>query len=308
MDSLVGDPWLPIFFLNALSVYLFLPLPLVLLATIALRNYALTGASLAAVAAFFVLWGAPLLPRSTPPAEGPVLTVMTYNLLGGNNFSSGVVEALRASDADVIALQELDPDNAAAIADQLAEAYPYQVLRPGQGGHGAGMISRLPMQLTGETLRDRWWTAQPIIASVAFDGRSVVVIDVHAAATSLGAGDREHESRLLQNYVDAHDGPVVLAGDFNATDRNHSYEILRETLHDAWRDVGHGFGHTFPGASKQETPSSARAELFGISVPRWLVRIDYVFYTDELRAVQAGIGPWDGHSDHRPTIAKLTFR
>jgi endonuclease/exonuclease/phosphatase (EEP) superfamily protein YafD len=46
----------------------------------------------------------------------------------------------------------------------------------------------------------------------------------------------------------------------------------------------------------------------GIDVPKWLIRIDYVFCSYDWQAIDARIGPWDGKSDHRPVIAEVALR
>ncbi|HLG12781.1 MAG TPA: hypothetical protein VI876_13565, partial [Dehalococcoidia bacterium] len=90
--------------------------------------------------------------------------------------------------------------------------------------------------------------------------------------------------------------------------RNDSYAILTEHLYDAWEKAGSGLGNTFPGVSREVTPGSSRPDMLGIDVPKWLIRIDYVFCTYDWEAVDARIGPWDGNSDHRPVIAEVTLR
>jgi endonuclease/exonuclease/phosphatase (EEP) superfamily protein YafD len=101
---------------------------------------------------------------------------------------------------------------------------------------------------------------------------------------------------------------LIIAGDFNASDLNDSHGILTEHLYDAWREAGSGLGNTFPGVSRQDTPHSSRPDPFGIDVPKWLIRIDYIFCTYDWQPIDARIGPWDGHSDHRPVIAELALR
>jgi endonuclease/exonuclease/phosphatase (EEP) superfamily protein YafD len=48
--------------------------------------------------------------------------------------------------------------------------------------------------------------------------------------------------------------------------------------------------------------------ILGIAVPKWLVRIDYVFHSPELAAVSAETLPPDGASDHVPILATLSLR
>src|SRR5829696_595146 len=74
-----------------------------------------------------------------------MLTVMTYNVGAGLADPLRLVEVLRQSGADIIGLQELAPEQGAAIADRLGSDYPHQVLHA-NGITGKGLISRFPVR------------------------------------------------------------------------------------------------------------------------------------------------------------------
>ncbi|MBA3533901.1 MAG: endonuclease/exonuclease/phosphatase, partial [Ardenticatenales bacterium] len=74
---------------------------------------------------------------------------------------------------------------------------------------------------------------------------------------------------------------------------------------DGWQEGGWGLGHTFPGA---DSPGSSRPKVAGLSVPKWLVRIDYIFHSSHWQTLSAEIGPWDQVSDHRPVMATLRLK
>jgi endonuclease/exonuclease/phosphatase family metal-dependent hydrolase len=44
---------------------------------------------------------------------------------------------------------------------------------------------------------------------------------------------------------------------------------------------------------------------WGVPVPPWFVRIDYLFTAGEIVCLDASVGPWDGVSDHRAVVATL---
>ena len=75
-----------------------------------------------------------------------------------------------------------------------------------------------------------------------------------------------------------------------------AYQIFTGELHDARREAGFGLGHTFPGST---VPGSDRPKIGGWYVPRWLARIDYIFFSDDWTAVVARTAQIDGVSDHR---------
>ncbi len=308
LHELVGDATSWLFLLNALAIYLFVPLPLALLVSVLRRDVPLIGGSLAGFALFALLWGGLFWPNGGQEPEGPVLTVMTYNVLGSNPDTEGVVEALIASHADLIGLQELNPVVAAAIERDLAVEYPYQTLAPKADTTGVGIISRLPFRSLKPDLEDPDWIGQPIAVEVDFAGTAFTFVSAHSASRSKRLVARERQARLLSDYVGSLKGPVILAGDFNAQDLNDSYAIVTEHLNDTWREAGTGLGNTFPGASRAVSPGSKRPNVLGIDLPQWLIRIDYVFCTDDWQALDARIGPWEGYSDHRPVIAEVALR
>ncbi len=299
---------MPLFAANALALYLFLPLPLALLAGVIKRRPEVIAGCLIAAGVCVYFWGALFWPNARVSPEGPVLRVMTYNLLGYAGDPEAVLRTIRASNADVITLQELNPAVAGAIEANLAAGYPFQDLSPDAGVHGMGVISRLPMRPTAESIPDRAWVGPPHIEEIDFDGRVVTLVTFHAISHPGNYGPRDREARKLEAYARAHEGPLILAGDLNATDTNAAYGRIAAVLADSWREAGSGFGHTFPGASAKTSPGSSRPDIFGIAVPKWLVRIDFVFHSAHWRAVSARIGPFDGVSDHRPVIVELTLR
>ncbi|HWC29286.1 MAG TPA: endonuclease/exonuclease/phosphatase family protein [Dehalococcoidia bacterium] len=309
VQQLVGDTTPTLFMINAVGIYLFVPLPLALLVALAHRSLPLIVGSLAAVVVFAWFWGGLFWPNSEEKPEGTVLTVMAYNVLGFNMDGEGVVDALRKSDADIIGLSELNRQVARAIARDLREEYPYQTLDPQDGVTGSGVISRLPFEAVSvPDLHDVGWISPPTVVELQFEGQQVLFVRVHSASGARHFEARERQAHLLSEFASTAQQPVIIAGDFNTTDRNDSYEILTEHLYDAWEKVGSGLGNTFPGASKEVTPGSSRPDMWGIDVPQWLIRIDYVFCTYDWEPVDARIGPWDGGSDHRPVIAEVALR
>jgi endonuclease/exonuclease/phosphatase (EEP) superfamily protein YafD len=297
-----------LFLLNSAAVFLFVPLPFAMVVAAVQRNVMLIAGALFAVALFVSIWGGLLWPHSRPEPQGPVLTVMTYNLLASNRNAEGVIAAIRESDADVVGLVELNQTMARAIGRQLAEEYPYQVLMDEDAVSGAGVISRYPIEsIEAPDLADPFWVGDPIVVEVDWEGGPFLFVAVHSPASSHKVEIRERQARFLRDFAEAQTLPLIVAGDFNASDLNESISIMKEALNDAFRDAGNGFGHTFPGASDAVTPGSSRPETFGITWPQWLVRIDYIFYSDHWQAIDARIAPWEGSSDHRGVVAELAL-
>ncbi len=311
LQASLGDRFWWLFLLNTLSIYLFLPLPVILLAAFWVKQRETwLGTGLAVVMAVFSI-GKYYIPINTftPPAAGKTITVMTYNVLGFNEHPDKVVAAIRASGADVVTLQELNPAVAAAIHQDLHGEYPYQQLDPRETYYGMGVISRYPLELSSEKMPGTW-IGIPQILTMNMDGQPVTIINAHPHATNLNQPakiewsiqEREKQARAILDFATSHPGPLLVPIDFNSTDQNVSYAIVTNTLTDAWRTAGRGLGYTFPGAN---SPGSSRLKIGNIPVPMWLVRIDFVFFSSHFQAVDARIGPWDGFSDHRPVVAQL---
>jgi endonuclease/exonuclease/phosphatase (EEP) superfamily protein YafD len=100
-------------------------------------------------------------------------------------------------------------------------------------------------------------------------------------------------------------GPSIVAGDANTTPLTGAYKILASSLEDGWVRAGFGLGHTFPGS---DVPGSSRPHIAGWSVPMWLARIDYVFFTPDWQALAARNAVFDGVSDHRGVVVVLSLK
>lgn len=308
---LVGERLALIFFFNSLSHLVFLALPLPLIVALLAGNTALLVAAAIALAAWLFIWGRPLLPRSLRnrrrPGAGTRLSIATYNMLWVNEDLDSIVEAIRGLDVDLVGLQELSPGHEAAIAERLAEEYPYQLFRPGPRASGLALISRLPVAESGDAIDDPHWLGAPLIAEVRVGEHDIGVVVFHAASVLVPSLARERQARKLVDYAAALARPAVLLGDFNATSVSPAYRILAQALQDVWLTGGWGLGHTFPGASWQPMPGGVRPPLPRRLIPSWLVRIDFIFVTAHWHTRRARTGRHEGSSDHRPVIAELTL-
>jgi len=310
-SRLLGDRWWWLFFVNALALYLFVPLvPLVLVAPWLRQHRLWLGLGLA-VGLGLYLYGGLWLPRPATQPTGSSLTVMTFNTLGFNKCPECVVASVRASGADLVNFQELSRPVAAALARDLAREYPYQVLKPTAQTQGLGVISRFPLRDTGETLPG-FWVGQPQVLALSLGETRVLVVNAHPTATlpnpvvevERTIRERFVQAQTLVAFAQTHPGPLILASDCNMTDQNADYRLMTTIWHDSWREAGRGFGRTYPGGDQG---GEGNVRFGALTIPRWLVRIDYVWHSSHWRAIEARLGQWDGHSDHRPTIARLVL-
>jgi endonuclease/exonuclease/phosphatase (EEP) superfamily protein YafD len=309
LHALFGDLWW-LFYLTSASEFMFALLPGVAAIALLTRRRELFVGVIAAMLLAAFLFGGLFVPKFIPhDSSEPTLSVMTYNTLGIHDHPEQVVATIRAANADVVAIQELNPSASDAIRRELSGEYPYQILDPQEGVRGMGVISRYPLRATGETLPGDWVGA-PQVLTLDWNGARITLLHFHTFPTNSlyvpliiwSANERARQARAIADFAIAHPGALIAPGDFNATDQTAEYAVVTRELRDAWREAGWGLGHTFPSTSLNGNSLPA---LSAIHQPLWLLRIDYIFHSRQLQAVSAQMGPWDGYSDHRSVIAKF---
>jgi endonuclease/exonuclease/phosphatase (EEP) superfamily protein YafD len=302
---------------NSLAVYLFIPLPFAAVLGLWTHRRDVIIGTILGTAVFLWLWGPFFMPHLDPPSKGgnphPPLTVMTYNVLGMHAYTDPVVEVIRQVDADVVFIQELNNPLAEVVRTTLSDEYPYQILDPIEGVSGIGTISRYPLEPTGEQLPLKW-VGIPQVMSLDFDGDTVTLLNFHTFALAYYPLEhvnsnfryREAQAQALVDFADRIPGPLIVAGDANATPLSDMYQtIIRSPLEDTWQRVGFGFGHTFPGS---DLPGSSRLRIGNWFIPQWLARIDYIFISPHWGVITTELAPFDGVSDHRGVVAVLVLQ
>lgn len=305
----IGDRTWWSFAANSLLLYAFLPAPLVLFIAARCRDRAswtIVGLS----ALLFVWhWGTLFVSKNqTSAPNAHTIRVMTYNTLGFNPDTAGTIRAVQESDADIVAFQELAPEHATALENAFSAKYPHRLMDARPGVTGCGILSRYPLRKIGNGPLDGLpWIGTPMAAEIDVSGQRVQFVNFHTYAGPVYTQMREEQAQALADFAKTHPGPLIFAGDLNATDQNEAHAIISRTMRDAWREAGWGFGHTFPG---KPTPNvgGSRPVILGIPVPMWLVRIDYIFHSDAFVTLDAHLGPDDGGSDHRPVVATLALK
>jgi vancomycin resistance protein VanJ len=281
-----------------------LVLPGLLLAPLAVRHPVGRFAALAIVLFAIGRYVPGLVSFPSQSAE-PDLRVASWNLRGNATPPDALVEDLAATTADLVALQELSREQAAAIeADpRLEMRFPHRVLKP-DGRLEMGLLSAFEI-VSKETSGD------PKTIELVIDrgplGR-MAVIDVHPlprGIVTLGpipvafeAHLRDLELAALRARVDrlATAGlPVVLLGDMNVTEREPAYRDLARGLIDAQLEVGTGWGATWRPAAVRQLP-------FGV------LRIDYVLSTPDLLPVAFDTDCAPRGGDHCRLSASLVAR
>jgi len=229
------------------------------------------------------------IPRSAAVGTDQPLTVVTWNLEVGSRPGADTVAMIRDRPADLIALQELRPDAADAIAADpaLTARYPYRLLVPREDVGGMGLLSRRP-------ILDHSFRVAPILQQATIDlggGRRLAVVNAHpfhaemeqigSAGPPVGLDSTQRNADLVTirgrigDLID--DGlPVLLLGDLNTAASEPAFDRFVRGLRDVHAEVGEGTGWTW-------RPRSF--EFLGIG----LVRIDHVVVSPDIDPVTIGV-------------------
>ena len=199
-----------------------------------------------AAAALLAVTAPRAIPRPQPKASGPVLRVLTVNVLCGRADAEAVVALVRQTGADVLFLQEITGDVLARLeAAGLADLMPQKITELRRSSLGSGIYSRLPLD-EGQPLAPAY-AAQPTAVVKLPGGEAVELGCVHPRAPmppSRPAIARwRQELSVLPPPADL---PRLLAGDFNATlDHAPLRRVLRLGYADAAREVGNALTPTW---------------------------------------------------------------
>lgn len=260
-------------------------------------------------------WRVRRQPQIAPAALTPHLsyqfTVLTFNMHAESEHTDAIAAVIRASGADVVALQEVSRPAAAYFDAQLRDLYPYQACHHGSDPtDGQGILSKSPIQ------EDEYWQNSALNRFVLghqrvkleLGGRAVVLYNSHPVHPGLveGAwfdeGPRGAEIAVTLRKAAAERDPTILLGDFNMPDQSQDYQRITALYRDAYRDAATGWGLTFPDLTSPQARSGGRP-----LPPLLLLRLDYQFYSAPLVAQAARVWPTSGGSDHRPVWVQYAW-
>jgi endonuclease/exonuclease/phosphatase family metal-dependent hydrolase len=231
---------------------------------------------------------------------------MTYNVCNGLARPDRLARSLRRTDADLVALQELALPQARAIAEDLADLYPYQFLCP-TGFTGKGLLSRYPI-LSQEELP--LYPRRPDLAAVVdVDGLPLTVLVAHPPPPRLRIPRPTFDPAALAQVaalveLASERRPTLLLGDFNLTPRTSEYRLfVAAGLVDAFAAGGSGSGWTLPRRVGRHERFNHRLHWLPL---RPVVRVDYIWCTRGFHVDEAWVGD-DAGSDHLPVVAQITL-
>lgn len=238
---------------------------------------------------------------------GTDLTVVSYNIKHGRGMDGNidlrrVADVILKTDADVVALQEVDigvkRSGRRNIVRELTKLTGLRYHAFGKnldhdgGEYGNATISKYPItesenvqfEQLGPELRGILTTV------IEVQGRSILLLNTHLDYRSEDDSERllyiqNARDKIIPKYeVDA----VIFGGDFNDTPGSLSYQNVTEFLTDAWKESGVGDGFTIPSNDPEK-------------------RIDYIFYSGNVNPVNAWT-PITMASDHLPVAVNFVWK
>ena len=226
------------------------------IAVIALRTRVVTLALIVLVVVALARFGSDWISLPAGPAPGEQVELLSWNMEIGSRPAAEAAAPILAHDADVVALQELTPDVAAALDTdpRIMARYPHRLLMPDPIVMGLGILSAHP--ITHQAM-----FGAPIGLAVTLDlgsGRILTVMDTHPMHAEIGLEEgrplaydarvRDRDLATVHTRAEAlgqAGSPFVVIGDFNTTPTEPGYAVLTQGLRDIHVEVGMGPGWTW---------------------------------------------------------------
>ncbi len=235
----------------------------------------------------------PYSPRFMPSGSGDVdagalhrqvYKVMTYSKMGRNHDIDAVARVVMAEKPDILFMQEINAAETEHLIKKLKREYSNGLSFVND--HAGLVLSRFKIEPEDGTHS----------AIVVLPDGNIRVWNVHLQKSIGSTGIQYQTVDQLTARIEHVDGPVLVAGDFNATTINYPCVKMSQHLNDAFERAGFGFGFTF----------SSPARRLGTFTP--FMRIDHIYYSKHFMVRKAYVVDDAGGSDHYPVVALLSLK
>jgi endonuclease/exonuclease/phosphatase family metal-dependent hydrolase len=233
--------------------------------------------------------------------------VATYNIYCGNLNLPRLSKAMAESHADLIALQETNPESERYLRGALAKHYPYMQFRAGQGSEGLGFMSRSPLKDLTYLAPTRGlygaWLVEVQLAS-----NKVTVANTHLRSPDLSRATNGYSFFRVFLETDAiqegeihrvlellpRQKPVIVLGDFNSLATSSPARTLREQ----------GFVDSY--AAVNDHPDQTGTWRCRQLNYAWAFRIDFIFHSPAFATLASRILQTDA-SDHALLVSRCKW-
>ncbi|MFC8825414.1 endonuclease/exonuclease/phosphatase family protein [Streptomyces sp. NPDC057137] len=223
------------------------------------RSAAAVAALVLPVTVWLSLFGGLLGDKSHPGGD---LTVVSHNVGADNPDPAGTARDLVASEADVLALEEITAQAKPLYEKELEQAYPYHAVLG-----TVGLWSRLPLSDTrpvdikqdvgplgdAKPAEVKLADSRALRTTVATDHGPLAVYVAHLGSVRVlprngfWTDSRDRNAQALDDAVAAERNErVVLLGDMNGTTDDRAFTGITSRLRSAQEVAGDGFGFSWP--------------------------------------------------------------
>jgi len=220
--------------------------------------------------------------------EGESLEVVSVNVYPRNRQSDELYRWLKAVQADVVFISEVDPWWADQIESWKAD-WPHQVIKSRSDNFGLALISRL--RISHSLFFNLDGAIPAVECQVESTGGDWTIVGLHPLPPSGAANSRIRDQQLhtAAEYIRTLPPPRVVLGDYNSTSSSPVFQDFIAAT--GLRDSRYGFGWqpTWP----------AKSSLLRIP-------IDHCLVEPGTRVLDRSVGP-DIGSDHFPVRAHLVY-
>jgi endonuclease/exonuclease/phosphatase (EEP) superfamily protein YafD len=288
--------------LNAFTRYVYLPAYACLAWALWKRRWMLALANVAVVC-LHVAWLAPDFMRdrrfdsagntaTANTTDAPTVRVFFANVRAFNTEHEALLDEIKAANPDVIVLVEFSYLwRMAYLHSPFFAAYPYGGGMKNERMEGVNVFSRIPL------ISDRpdWGGGRGMqTIEIPVGAETLHITGLHAPRPmNTQNGDYEAFWSVAVPTILSDKGPLLVVGDFNATQYSKIYEQLTtDRLRSAHQDRGRGYVTTWPNG-QYWVPS--------------LIRIDQALLSREVECLDIKEGEGRG-SDHKPLVVDVRIR
>lgn len=143
----------------------------------------------------------------------PLLRLLSFNLLVDNRNGAAIADFIIGSGADVVLLMEASPIG--PYREKLLATYPYHAGCDISDDCSTVLLSRTPLENVAVGSLSEVWRNRLITAATVVGGQRVNIVGAHLVKPYFDDFPDE-ELRRLGLAIGRLEGPLLLAGDFNA--------------------------------------------------------------------------------------------